>query len=91
MVCGLLQVGTMWLTVLNSSKQHGYTYNTFNQLKEKEYEIFNLFGSVDWFFRLRWQLLVALWAALCYMVALTVSSINLFCFVLFFLHVLFFF
>lgn len=60
MVCGLLQVGTMWLTVLNSSKQHGYTYNTFNQVKEKEYEIVNLFGSVDWFFRLRWQLLVAL-------------------------------
>lgn len=46
MVCGLLQVGTMWLAVLNSSKQHGYTYNTLNDLKEKEYEIFNFFGSV---------------------------------------------
>lgn len=34
--------------------------------------------------------MVALWAALCYMVALTGSSINLFCFVLFFLHLFFF-
>lgn len=50
MVCGLLQVGTMCLAVLNSSKQHGYTYNTLNDLKEKKYELFNLFGSVDFSF-----------------------------------------